>query len=80
MEKVVIDLFGWTGAFLLLFGYYLVSQNRVSGNSKRYQILNAVAAMMLLGNSFYYGAFPSVAVNVLWICVAGYTLLGRKRE
>ncbi len=78
-HNLLIDITGWVGAVALLAAYGLVSAKRLEGNSIRYQLLNLLGGGLLILNSFYYGAYPSVGVNVVWIAIAILTLLGRRR-
>ena len=39
-----------------------------------YQALNLLGGVLVLVNSFYHGAMPSVAVNVFWIAIAIFAL------
>lgn len=64
-----IDVLGWIGAAALLCAYWLVSTERTTGNSRRYQGMNLLGAMLVLANSLYYGALPSVGVNAVWIVI-----------
>jgi len=73
-----IDIVGWIGVAALLLAYALVSVRRLAGDSARYQLLNAIGSGLLILNSFYYGAYPSVGVNVAWIGIALYTLVRRR--
>jgi hypothetical protein len=73
--SLLVDVVGWLGAFLLLAAYALVSARKLEGDSFRYQVLNILGAIFLITNSFYYGAFPSVTVNVVWIGIAVYTIV-----
>ena len=41
---------------------------------QRYQMLNLAGGALVLVNSFYHGAMPSVAVNVFWIGIALFAL------
>ena len=75
---LLVDVTGWIGVVALLVAYGLVSTKRMEGDSVAYQALNAVGAALLIVNSFYYGAYPSVGINVIWIGIAVYAL-GRKR-
>ena len=70
----LVDIIGWLGAASLLLAYGLVSTRRLAGDSPTYQLLNLMGGVLLIVNSFYYGAFPSVGVNVVWVGVAVYTL------
>lgn len=74
----LIDIAGWVGVAALLAAYALVSTKRLAGDSTAYQLLNLFGSAVLIVNSFYYGAYPSVGVNVAWIGISIYALT-RKR-
>jgi hypothetical protein len=69
-----IDVLGWIGAAALLSAYWLVSAQKATGNSRTYQGMNLLGATLVLLNSLYYGAYPSVGVNAAWIAIGAYTL------
>lgn len=75
--QLLIDITGWLGAAALLVAYGLVSAKRIEGDSTLYQSLNLVGGVCLLANTFYYGAFPSTAVNIVWIAIAVLTIVRR---
>ncbi len=75
VEKVLIDVSGWVGVAALLLAYVLVSMRKIEGDSVPYQLLNAVGSGLLIINSLYYGAYPSVGINVAWIGIAIYALI-----
>ena len=79
VNNILVDVVGWLGVATLLIAYVLVSTKRIEGDSVIYQVLNLVGAALLIVNSFYYGAFPSVGVNVVWVGIAIYTLVSRKK-
>jgi hypothetical protein len=70
MIKLAIDLVGWLGAGLLLLAYGLVSFQKLHASSDRYQLLNAAGSCFLIVNTFYYRAYPSAFVNLIWIIIA----------
>ncbi len=80
--NLLIELAGWLGTAALLLAYGLVSTRRLAGDSVPYQALNLVGGALVLINSFYHGAMPSVAVNVFWIAIGVFALsrafLGQK--
>jgi hypothetical protein len=39
--------------------------------------MNLLGAILVLVNSSYYGAYPSVGVNAAWIAIGLYTLATR---
>jgi hypothetical protein len=77
-QNVLIDLIGWTGAASLLAAYALVSTRRLAGDAVAYQFLNLTGGAFLIVNSSYYGAFPSVGVNLFWIGIAVFALVRRR--
>lgn len=78
-NTLLIDLTGWIGVAALLIAYALVSMRKLEGDSLAYQALNVTGGALLIVNSFYYGAYPSVGVNIAWIGIALFTLARRKR-
>ena len=74
-SNLLVDVLGWLGAAGLLVAYGLISAKKLQGNSWVYQLMNLAGSALLIVNSFYYGAFPSVIVNLFWIGIAVFTLL-----
>lgn len=70
----LVDLLGWLGAACVLTAYGLVSSGRVHGRAPLYQLPNAVGSVLLTVNTYYYHAYPSSFVNVLWLGIAVYAL------
>lgn len=77
MERIIIDILGWTGAVLYLAAYGLISAKKVEGDSWLYQGLNILAGIFLIINTFYLRAYPSTGLNIAWVGIALLTL-GRK--
>lgn len=75
--ELLIDVLGWLGAAALLLAYALVSTRRLVGDAPAYQGLNMLGGVLLIINSAYHGAYPSVGVNIIWIVIAGLTLARR---
>lgn len=70
MTKFLIDGVGWLGAGLLLVAYAFVSFRKLRADSLWYQSMNGLGSLFLVVNTFYYRAFPSTFVNVVWITIA----------
>jgi hypothetical protein len=79
-ENLVIDVAGWLGVVCLLLAYGLVSLKRIEGDSVSFQLLNLAGAVLLIVNSFFYGAYPSVGINVAWIAIGAYALVRGRRK
>jgi hypothetical protein len=71
---ILINILGWSGAIAVLAAYALVSTRKLEGDAISYQLLNLVGAVLLIVNSFYHGAYPSVGVNVVWIGIAVFAI------
>ena len=64
---------GW--CCLILIGLLVGFDQEMPGDSILYQTLNIIGAIMLITNSFYFGAYPSVGVNIAWVGIALMTLI-----
>ena len=63
-----VDVAGWVGALCLLVGYALVSSGRI-GAGPGYQALNLAGAAGLAANGVAHRAWPSAALNLVWLVV-----------
>jgi hypothetical protein len=76
-QETAIDTLGWIGTVLYLIAYLLVSIKKVEGDSVRYQAMNIIAGILLVINTMYWRAYPSLGLNAAWIGIGLFTL-GRK--
>jgi len=76
----VIDALGWVGAASLLLAYGLTSVGRLPSQGWRFQALNLIGAVALAVNSGYHGAWPSAALNLVWIGIGLAALLRAGRR
>ena len=75
---ILVDISGWIGVVALLAAYALVSTKKLEGDAVVYQLLNVAGAALLIVNSFYYGAVPSVGVNIVWIGIGMAAIIRKK--
>ena len=73
--QILIDTLGWTGTVLFLIAFALVSLKKAEGDSLIYQGINIVAGILLIINTFYWHAYPSLVLNAAWIGIAVFTLV-----
>ena len=73
MFGVFIEIVGWMGAGLLLLGYLLLLQEKVTFNSLVYLLLNLAATVGLCTACLYQHAYQSFSVNIatLLVTIAG---------
>jgi len=79
-NNILIDIVGWAGVIALLVAYALVSTKKVAGDALTYQLLNMAGGAFLIVNSAFYGAYPSVGVNVAWIGIAIFAIARKARQ
>ena len=65
----LIDVAGWIGMALLIGAYSLVTAGRILGTSLTFQLMNLVGGALLMVNSAWYGAWPSAALNLVWVVI-----------
>lgn len=70
-----IEIVGWTGAALILAAYALLSIGKLRAQSPVYQWMNIFGAAGFVVNSGWNGAYPSAALNVIWIGIGTYALI-----
>lgn len=74
MDISLIAILGWAGAGVLLLAYALVSTKRLAGDGWRFQALNLAGGLALAVNSAWFGAWPSAALNVVWVAIGTVTI------
>lgn len=79
LPLLVFDGLGWLGAALVIAPYALVSVGRMAGTALAYRALNVAGGALLLVNTAYHRAFPSMVVNVIWTGIALYALTATRR-
>ena len=74
-----VSISGWMAALLILGAYGLLSFDKIKPSSWVYQAMNIVGAAGFIVNCAYNNAWPSVALNVVWIGIAFYALRRNRR-
>jgi hypothetical protein len=72
--KLFIEFSGWAAALLILGGYSLLSFGKIQARSPIYQWMNITGALGFIINCTANGAWPSVALNVVWLLIGFYAL------
>ncbi len=72
--KTFVEICGWAAALLILGSYGLLSFGKISARSPFYQWMNILGALGFIINCTWNGAWPSVALNVVWLGIAVYAL------
>ena len=77
--KAFIDTSGWVAMVLILSAYALLSFGKLQPRSWVYQLMNIVGAVGFIINCAWNGAWPSVALNVVWLGIGFYALRRNSR-
>jgi hypothetical protein len=72
--QTFVSISGWMAALLILGAYSLLSFGKILPSSWVYQAMNIVGAAGFIINCAYNNAWPSVALNVVWMGIAFYAL------
>jgi hypothetical protein len=72
--KAFVDFSGWAAAALILGAYALLSFGKLQARSPAYQWMNIVGAVGFIINCSANGAWPSVALNMVWLVIGFYAL------
>ena len=77
-----VEIVGWLGAALILGSYALLTLGKLGAKSIPYQAMNVFGALGFIVNSYWNGAIPSAALNVVWagIGIAAITGIVRARR
>ena len=74
MLDLGMEVVGWIGAVLILTAYGLLTAGKLTAKNPAYQWMNVVGALGFIANSSWNGAWPSTALNVVWMGIGGFAL------
>ena len=72
--KILVEIIGWTAAVMMLSAYVLLTTGRLRSLSPAYQWLNVLSGAGFIVNSGWNGAYPSAALNLIWMAIGLYGL------
>ena len=72
--KILIEVIGWAAAAMMLSAYVLLTTGRLRSLSPAYQWLNVLSGAGFIVNSGWNGAYPSAALNLIWMAIGLYGL------
>ncbi len=64
------NFIGLFGAFLLLLAFFLLSTNRISSHSLKYQIYNLLAASLILYSLLFDFNLSAFVIEIAWIIIS----------
>lgn len=80
MTEILIETVGWIGSLLILGAYYLNMRHKILATSPLYIWGNLIGGFCFIINTYYHHAFPSMALNVVWVLIAVISLSKGKQK
>lgn len=71
---ILVEVMGWVAALLILLAYILLTLGHLKAQSVSYQAMNVGGAFGLLINGWVNRAYPSAALNLVWLGIGAYAL------
>lgn len=81
MTDIAAEVAGWIAALLILGAYGALTAEKLTAKSPVYQWMNVVGAAGFIVNSGWNGAWPSAALNVVWMGIGAgalWRMFGKK--
>jgi hypothetical protein len=75
MLVLFVEVIGWIASLLILGAYYLNIRGKVTAGSPLYIWCNLLGGLFFIVNTVWHGAYPSAALNVVWVLIAVAALL-----
>lgn len=76
--EFLIEIIGWIGSILIVGSYFMNIQGKLDAKDTRYIWANLVGGICFVINTYAHKAYPSVAVNIIWILIAIFAIMRRK--
>lgn len=73
-----IEILGWTGSLLVLIAYMLNMNKKLAADSLAYYLLNIMGSALLIINTAFHHAYPSMVVNIIWVIIPVVTIMRHK--
>lgn len=80
VDDLWIHIIGWLGGIIVVIAYLLNTTGKLSAKDFWYQFLNLIGSIALIINTYLVGAYPSAAVNVIWVIIAVGGLIKSKKS
>ncbi len=79
-EKFWFDAVGWLGSILVVAAYALNISGRMRSDAPFYLWANIIGSIGLILNTAYVGAYPSAAVNIIWVVIGVWGVVRNRRK
>jgi hypothetical protein len=76
--NLLIEIVGWIGSILIVGSYYLNIQGKLDSKDSKYIWANLIGGICFIINTYAHHAYPSVAVNIVWVIIALFAIFRNK--
>jgi len=76
----MIDIIGWTGVVVYVAAYALLSLGWMKADRVNYHALNALGGICLVVIAYHKSDTPNLFVNLIWIMIAGLSIINILRK
>ncbi len=73
-----VEIVGWIGSVLIVGSYFLNMQGKLDSKDIRYILANLFGGICFIINTYAHDAYPSVAVNIIWVIIAIFAIFRKK--
>ncbi len=73
-----VEIVGWIGSVLIVGSYFLNMQGKLDSKDIRYILANLFGGICFIINTYAHDAYPSVAVNIIWVIIAIVAIFRKK--
>lgn len=79
MFSLIIEILGWIGSICIIIAYMLNLNKKLAVDSVAYYALNIVGSGLLIVNTAWHHAYPSMAINIVWVIIPVVTIVRARR-
>ena len=78
--NIWIEILGWMASVLIVGSYALNITGKLPAESKWYVWANIIGGLFFVINTYFHQAYPSMVVNIIWVIIAIWMILKRKKS
>lgn len=68
--KLLIEIIGWVGSFMVIAAYGLNSYQKIKSDSMLFLLFNFMGGLLLILYTYYKETYASTFLNVVWVIIA----------
>jgi uncharacterized protein with PQ loop repeat len=68
--NIIIETIGWIGSICILLAYLFNISGKIDSKSPLYIWGNLIGGACFVINTIFHHAYPSAALNIVWVMIA----------